>query len=37
LSVGERRLATGLAKPRIAAAGILAKALMNFDESVVKR
>jgi hypothetical protein len=37
LSVGERRLANGLAKPRIAAAGILAKALMNFDESVVKR
>ena len=37
LSVGEHRLAKGLAKPRIAAAGILAKALMNFDESVVKR
>ena len=37
LSVGESRLAYGLAKPRVAAAGILAKALMNFDESVVKR
>ena len=37
LSVGERRLANGLAKPRVAAAGVLAKALMNFDESVVKR
>jgi hypothetical protein len=37
LSVGESRLANGLAKPRVAAAGILAKALMNFDESVVKR
>ena len=37
LSVGESRLANGLANPRVAAAGILAKALMNFDESVVKR
>ncbi|SVC60099.1 uncharacterized protein METZ01_LOCUS312953, partial [marine metagenome] len=37
LSVGERRLANGLAEPQVAAAGILAKALMNFDESVVKR
>jgi len=37
LSVGESRLANGLAKPQVAAAGILAKALMNFDESVVKR
>lgn len=37
LSVGESRLANDLAKPRIAAAGVLAKALMNFDESVVKR
>jgi hypothetical protein len=27
----------GLAKPRVAAAGVLAKALMNFDEAVVKR
>jgi hypothetical protein len=26
-----------LAKPRVAAAGVLAKALMNFDEAVVKR
>jgi hypothetical protein len=37
LSVGESRPAKGLAKPRVAAAGVLAKALMNFDESVVKR
>ena len=37
LSVGESLLANGLAKPRVAAAGVLAKALMNFDESVVKR
>ena len=37
LSVGESRLANGLAKPQVAAAGVLAKALMNFDESVVKR
>jgi len=37
LSVGDSRPASGLAKPRVAAAGVLAKALMNFDESVVKR
>jgi len=37
LSVGESRLTNGLAKQRVAAAGVLAKALMNFDESVVKR
>ena len=37
LSVGESRPAKGLAKPRVAAAGVLAKALMNFDESIVKR
>ena len=37
LSVGDSRPASGLAQPRVAAAGVLAKALMNFDESVVKR
>ena len=37
LGTGASPEAKGLAKPRVAAAGVLAKALMNFDESVVKR
>ena len=37
LGIGASPEAKGLAKPRVAAAGVLAKALMNFDESVVKR
>jgi len=37
LGTGASPETKGLAKPRVAAAGVLAKALMNFDESVVKR
>ena len=37
LGTGARPEPRGLAKPRVAAAGVLAKALMNFDEAVVKR
>ena len=37
LGTGASPEAKGLAKPRVAAAGVVAKALMNFDESVVKR
>ncbi len=37
LGTGASSEPSGLAKPRVAAAGVLAKALMNFDESVVKR
>ncbi len=37
LGVGASPNAKDLDKPQVAAAGVLAKALMNFDESVVKR
>ena len=37
LGVGASPSAKDLDKSRVAAAGILAKALMNFDEAVVKR
>ena len=37
LGVGASPNAIDLDKPKVAAAGILAKALMNFDEAVVKR
>jgi len=37
LGTGASPEPSGLAKPRVAAAGVLAKALMNFDETVVKR
>ena len=37
LGVGASPNAIDLDKPQVAAAGVLAKALMNFDEAVVKR
>ena len=37
LGTGASSEPIGLPKPRVAAAGVLAKALMNFDEAVVKR
>ena len=37
LGVGASPIAIDLDKPQVAAAGVLAKALMNFDEAVVKR
>ena len=37
LGVGASPNEKDLDKPQVAAAGVLAKALMNFDESVVKR
>ena len=37
LGVGASTNAIDLDKPQVAAAGVLAKALMNFDEAVVKR
>ena len=37
LAVGASPNAIDLDKPQVAAAGVLAKALMNFDEAVVKR
>jgi len=37
LGVGASPNAKNLDKPQVAAAGVLAKALMNFDEAVIKR
>ncbi|MCO8125330.1 DUF1553 domain-containing protein [Stieleria sp. TO1_6] len=37
LAVGERQLPAGVDRPQLAATGVVIGALMNFDESVMKR